>query len=97
MKNLKRKVVRELKKHVPHAVYSVLSAYTLVPENRPPSIVFDKVGSKKRSFAVRSMDMTNMRGIDYVDVNVPQYQAMHGSEYKKKHGARLKRDWKGMF
>lgn len=90
-------LIKKIKKQLPHSISDIMSAGWAVPERYPPTVVLDKVGSKRKSFAIRSMDITNKKGIQYTDVNVPQYEAMHGSEYKKKHKARLEKDWGRLF
>ena len=87
------KLWRVLKKQFPHSVSDLVSTAYPVPERHPPSFVLDKIGSTRKSFAVRSINITNKRGIEYVDIDVPKYKAMHGSEYLKKHQERLKRQW----
>jgi len=95
--NTKQKLIKALKTQLPHSIsdFALLAPLSggMVPERHPPTIVLDKVGTKRKSFAVRSMDMTNKRGFDFVDVDVPVYKPMHGSQYVKKHKKRLERDW----
>ena len=96
MMNMK-KLIKKIKKQLPYTLSTIISAGWAIPERYPPNVVFEKAGSKRRSFAFRSMDITNKKGIQYVDIDVPQYEAMSGSKYKKKHKARLERDWGRLF